>query len=394
MSIIEELSKEFLKSKYFGPLNPSFIKVIEGYYNEQHLTLSNLADEMIRWGESVGVSINLQQEEKFLIEIVPKITLEVKSRLASGLINEKVVSDFAAYHGIFSFEDERFEAGLLSLLSDIEKCFDLHRMLENTQPLQLPSILEKYFSSKDDLIDVTNFSLLSKGFALKKDNIVVYPKLPLQLELHIFAFFRRNHRTVKLLIRPGRIGKFSNYSDMQRFQEAHIFGMPFTEQNLRGLIGKEHGVLEYFFENEVQEIRAKLSNVPLKGLQYVIKPLSDEHLTISIEEVMDIDKNNYRQFSRYSYSCCNDFYMLHRYAHTIINKKTLEISHFDCSYLYYDFDAYSERVDSHIKDKVVSASIKQKLFRIDGIIPFNDFKQILAACFDNDPEIVNLLKGS
>lgn len=394
MLITEELAKHFIQSQLFSPASFDFLKVIGRYIQDKDISLAFLANE-IRLREQVeGFSISIQTEEQFLATVIPKILAEVEARIAAGEIDDNTVRNYWRYAEILPFQDQHFLAVLLAVLFDIQQCFELYWMLEKAKPLQVPSSLKKLYSKKDDLIDVTHFDVLQKGFVLKNHDLVIYPRLSIQLSLQILSFARQNQGKSSLKVRPRHVGQYSTYSNVQRIQEERIFGMPFSKQNLRQLIKKEYGVLQYCFENDIDETTSEMFDVPLKELQYVIKPMPDGYVTISIEEVMDIEKERYHKYRQYRHLCNDGFYMLQRFAHAIIDQETLAINHFDFSYMFYDFDDYANRVVAHMKDKVVSATIKKKLFRIDGIVPFDIFKKILAACFEHNPEIVNLLKDA
>ena len=394
MLITEELAQHFIQSQFFSPSSFDFLKVIKRYIQDKDASLNFLASEITQREQVLGYSISIQAEEQFLATVIPKILAEVEARIAADEINDTTVQKYRRYAEILPFQDQYFLAGLLAFLSDIQQCFELYWMLEKAKPLQVPSSLKSFYSRKDDLIDVTHFDVLQKGFALKNHDLVVYPRLSSQLSMQILSFARQNYGDASLKIRPSHFGRYSTYSSIQRIQEERIFGMPFSKQNLRQLIKKEYGVLQYCFENHIEETTSEMFDVPLKELQYVIKPMFDGYVTISIEEVMDIEKEHYNKYQQYTYFCNSNFYMLQRFAHIIIDRNTLAINHFDFSYMYYDFDDYANRVSVHMKDKVVSATIKKKLFRIDGIVPFDIFKKILAACFEHNPEIVNLLKDA
>lgn len=394
MSSLNRIAQQFVKSKLFSPTGMTFLRVIRGYVEQNRVSLSHLAGEIEMFEQALGIEIDIQQEKHFAEVIIPQILDEVDTRIADGIISEGVIQNFMGYTEILPFRNRRYQACLISVLLDMNPCFELYEMLEGTSRLELPPHLKEYYFAKDDLLDVSEFAALPKGFLLKSKNLVVYPRLPLQVELQILSFFEANQGEASLMIRPRSISSYSSYSNVQRIVLERIFGMPFTEDNLRQVLTKEYGIFSYSFKDDLQRRIAEGWFVPLKQLQYVIRPLDDQHVTLSMEEVMDIDKEHYNQFSRFRFQCGSQFYRLQRYVHAIIHRESLEISHLDCSYMYYDFDAYCERIHAHIKDKVANATMKKKIFRIDGIVPFDNFKKMLAACLEHNPEVVNFVRGS
>ena len=258
----------------------------------------------------------------------------------------------------------------------------------------IPKKLKPFFEEKDLLINVSNFEALPEfAFHYKKENLVIYPSLEYDLKHKIFDLVRKKGN-LNLAISLGRCNHISEHSKTIYCQEEKLFGIPFKKENIKNIFNKQYGTYEYIFEDDAEEMRSRVFHVPLLQLQYVIKPYdgSSEKLSLSLEEVVDIQKEEY---SQYNYSVFADKrFILNRYIHMIFNTRTFLVEHLDLSYLYYDNKSYKKRINFHIKDKVISATIKDKIFAIkDDTIDWEDALLIIGASLNHNPEVERFLKG-
>lgn len=277
-------------------------------------------------------------------------------------------------------------------INNFEEYLRITNVIKNKKII--PKKLEPFFKKKDLLINVSSFDALPEfAFHYKKENLVIYPLLAYDLKHKIFDLIRKK-KNLNLAISLGRCNHISEHSKSIYCQEEKLFGIPFKKENIKNIFKKQYGTYEYVFKNETEEMISRGFHVPLLQLQYVIKPYdgSSEKLSLSLEEVIDIKKEKYCQ---YNYSVLADKrFILNRYIHMIFNTRTFFVEHLDLSYLYYDNESYKNRINFHIKDKVISATIKDKIFAIKkSDIDWEDALLIIGASLNHNPEVERFLKG-
>ncbi len=394
---IEELADKLEKSMLFSS-DFQLVCAIRKYFDENKSS-KEIVESMrynINLLEMQGIKIDEADEEKFISEFFPEFINLINELLMNNSFDNDQLQSMKAYTEIgLPFKNLTFHLYVIKtvfLIADYLTYKNLTRLRVRTSCI---NELKQFYLEKDDLVDVSSFEVLNKGFLYKDKWLVVYPSISYKLRLILLPFFKNNCSNVKLCVRAGTIGKYIDYTKSDWIFEERLFGMPFSKNNLRNITSKQYGIFEYNFTSERQKQIAKSFFIPLKRLEYVIKPYDENNLTLSIEEVNDCDKDDYMKISNFKYEYNNNLFIINRYFHVIFDKQTYDINHLDLSYLHYDFDSYCQRIDNHLKDKTVPASIKIKRFRLDGKIDFDSFQSLLIASLDGDknPEIINFLLG-
>jgi len=392
--------KLFLQSKIFSPTGPWFISVLRLFVDRGVISLETIQEEIQeihQYGDQER--INQKTELEILKSLLPQVVQLAEIKYQGYAISDVALNKYAWYVEIDPFQDRTLQLKLLAILFPMQSCY---KYASNYKWASTPiesGRLEQYHLSKDDLIDVSSFKVLNKGFQDNVSGDILYPHVPFHLYKQIMNLVQQTKKApydndIKLSLLPRYIGNSSEYSSAEIVQYDRIFGMPFTAENLKKVFGKQHGTLRYSFCTNQEETKAKFFYAPLKELQYVVKFMDNDHISLSIEEIIDSEKKDYQSYSDYVFQCEEEILVRNRYVHAIFERTQLSTVHLDLSYLFYNSDAYTLRANNHIKDKVVNATIKRKMFRVDGHLGFEDFKDILAACFHQNPEIVNLVKGS
>ena len=252
------------------------------------------------------------------------------------------------------------------------------------------SELEPYWNEKDKLINVSTFIPLCDAFYYKDKEIVIYPcyRHSYELKEKFAEFYKKIKSNGGILsISASRFSLISEYSKISYLQEERLFGMPFKKDSFKRLFKKEYG--EYIYdENEKNNYML----LPLYKLQYVINPLDKNQVSLMIEEIIDISMKN---VNNEKIGTDSKFFVRNRLIHCIFDTIKDNFIHFDLSYLYYDNNAYYKRIEQGIWQKREDATIKHKIFRIDGSLDFNIACLLIGAALDanHNPEVINFLKG-
>lgn len=254
--------------------------------------------------------------------------------------------------------------------------------------------LKPFWNEKDQLIDVSTFEPFREAFYYASKDIVVYPYYCHSYELkEKFAdLYKEICKTGKLSISASRFSPKREYPETIYIQEEKLFGMPFNKENFKKLFKKEYGVYKYT-EDKNNPYRSML--IPLYELQYVINPLNSNEVSFMLEEVIDIAFKKNKYIDNLQYGTDSNFFVRDRLIHFIFDNKLDSIVHFDLSYLYYNNDAYFKRIGQRLCEKTESATIKHKIFRIDGVLNFNIACSLIGGALDanHNPEVIRFLSG-
>lgn len=260
---------------------------------------------------------------------------------------------------------------------------------------RFPSELKPFWNEKDFLFDVSNFDQLGENFYYAAKDIVLYPEFCHNYELKekISQYYKKIAETAKLSVSALRFSPKSEYTGYQYVQEEKLFGMPFNKSNFKKLFQKEYGVYKY---SENEDVVKQLSQIPLYELQYVIKPLNNNEISFMLEEVIDVTCDSYTHMEMMQYGTDKNFFIKNRLIHFIFDNQQDSIVHFDLSYLYYDNEAYFKRITQRLCDKTENATVKHKIFRIDGPLEFDIACLLIGGALNanHNPEVVRLLSGA
>jgi len=386
MTQLKNLAQSFILSSLLHPYSAGCIDLLENYIDTGAFDFTLIKGEFEEIAQRDGKPADFDKEVQFWQEVAPEIIklLDFKVKQNGHHSNRK------------SF--------LLHLLGDILREYQLIYEIKQSSNIEIPEHLVMLRHKKDThLLRVSDSEILDKGYRVKNKNndLVVYPAgNPLLCDV-IIGILRKDQGKLNGYILPKYIGEYANYSNEKLHQLDKMHGMQFTKENLRKCIQKEYGVYSYTFLPDSREAkRAERSGVPLRQLEYVIKPKQGENIiTLSIEETIDIDKD-YMRMPDFKIYTETEYYVRHRMLHAEMKADTLDISHIDLSHLYYDLDSYLLRTDkgTHIQSKTINATVKKKIFRIDSIKPndsvsFDDFTQLVRSSFIGNPEIELFLQG-
>jgi hypothetical protein len=399
--IVKRLNSIFLKSKLFSPNGSHTFEILK-YIFDEGLTVSDAFDKVKNYIEDVeGIrreAIDLKQEINIIAEI-KEIILSVSANFnGREWITEDEIKRVVDFLTIMPYDNTQLQIGILDLLFAVGNIYIGDVVIRSMKIPGIPKTLEVYWDSEESLIDVSTFKSLETGFFDSKSNVVVYPDMDHELKFKLLSLNARDNKKFTLKVKPLRFSKIENYSNIVNLCEERMFGMPFSPKNFKTIFGKNHGEYKYLFvgTGNKEELIAKAFYVPLNRLEYVLKPYEGDQISLSLEEVIDTTLKDYSHLKDHFYTQSDGRrFLSHKYLHTIINRNTADISHLDMSQLiYYDSKIY-ERGTKHIKDKAVSADIKNKIFRIDGILKFEDFSNIASSAMDakRNPEVIAFFNG-
>jgi hypothetical protein len=352
----------------------------------------------------LGIKINIEKEKRIFRELVDIIKTLLPT--LENITKENLTEIYQKYAGcleICPFNDKFLHLIIINFLFYLDDCLKFITFKESLQyKKNFPDVLLNFWDEKDELLDVTKTEVLNKGFVFF-NKIVVYPCFNYKLKEVIIPLFRRLKEKIKLKIYPSYWGDLSHYSDIDLILEERIFGIPFKEENFKKVIKnrKNFGEYQYCFKKEKEELLAKCFYVPLLKMDYVLKRLEEKKFSVSLEEVIDFNKNDWVKYPSFVYHCDSEYYVMHRYIHAIFNlieESEVEIIHLDMSLKIYDKELYNQRIKIHLNDKIVKPLVKKKIFRIDAeeerkVIGLEDFKNIIVAALDCNPEILKFLNG-
>ena len=393
--IKKQILSDFAESDLFAPLNEWFLQVLSVYVDSGIVSISPILEKIEGSPQLEDRDVIDNDKEEMLLESLLPNLIEYAGLLKSqGLILDKQIQKFASHIEMYPFNDRDYQAVLMLTLDQLGGCYEYNLEKSWASSICLSEQIAPFYAKKDDLVDVSSFRILEKGFHCEEGFFVVYAYMPYHLHNAILDFARKGLNNTRLRVLPKYIGSINKYTQITRIMHDRLYGVPFNEDSLKGISFKQFGSLSYTYHCEKDWSLARLFFVPLKELQYVIKPMPNGCFSISIEELIDIEKNDYNQYSRFVFESEGEMLIRNRYIHAIFDQSNLIAAHFDFSYLYYNLDAYVERLSGHIKDKVINATIKRKIVRLDGSIDFDTFNKIVAACFHGDPEIDNFLDGA
>ena len=396
---IKTLTGIFEKVHFFYPADIDTLTFFKRYL-EDNIDIDILITEYLKkneLNESIsGIKIDKKKEKAFLYDLVKQFKFSMK------YINDKILTikkknELKAYINIIPFKNVELGLKILFILLHVTNLYETVKLLKNAKRrIQLPKDFNALID-KDNLINIKNLKPIEKGFYDHKSFIVAYPEIDFNL-LQKIIFIIQKKTKIEVKLRINKFGLKSDHTSIIPLYEERIFGIPFNTNNFSRIYNKKYGEFKYSFKDNIQMIIASLFYTPLDRLEYVIKPYDNNQVSLSLEEVIDITKNDYQNLlNKHLFHDYDRYYIKQKLLHVIFNKNDNSVSHLDLSIMIYDDDAFKIRISTHLKNKskYVNPIIKYKIFRIDGKLDFNDFVDICILAMDanKNPEIIKFLKG-
>jgi len=344
-----------------------------------------------------NIQVDLKNEKCILNKIL-KLTQDNISEMINCWFSESDKDAAKGYSSIFPYRDSELQSGLICLMKFSSEVNRIENEKKSLLPLEIPKDIICYKNKTDpNLITIDDFKILENAYYERNFDIVVYPYFNFEI---IEKLKLLDPTKTSISIWPRYYGNSSGYSKCKPLCEERMFGMPFKKEKFKNIFSKEYGTYEYNFD-KVEKAIALGFYTPLERLEYVIKPYKDNLISLSLEEIIDVNKSDYALLPNYYFINEKNRFVKHKYLHIIMNKDTAEINHFDISYFYYKDDKIEQRKAQHIKDKIIKADCKKKILRIDSKKPnecFAEFElliNIAGTLMDGskNPEILNFFNG-
>jgi len=381
------------------PFGERFIHLLRPFIEngrEESNVLERYKEHLFQVGRRTSVPVDSKTEEKVVLDLLKQVSALVESNYGRQSMSEEQRKRAQKYAWHCPFEDTELHLYVLDALIALQRCYDFLSVQRSmSRKLDVPSTLQDRFDNKDDLINLSHFESLNRALLDRRSGIVLYPSVSDFLRNRLLFLQGRANRAFDLSVRAQRFGRFEDYSDYVELMEERTYGIAFTVDNLQTLQKKTPGSFEYCFKNESEQSHAEFWFVPLKRLEYVLKPASQNRLSISIEEIIDIECESFRHLEDYVFRCGTNILVEQRLVHAEFSPRKKIFTHLDLSHLYYDAKQYERRLEQHIKSKTVKANCRVKRYRLDGEIPLQDFSDLVSLSLDatHNPEVVRLLEG-
>ncbi|MDD2744908.1 MAG: hypothetical protein PHU93_00020 [Candidatus Gracilibacteria bacterium] len=320
---------------------------------------------------------NFKEIEKKLSEIyldIVKYINENKFESLFGLLGDCIL-------GITKKEVQDYQLNNTELkyheLSD--KILREQEYKNKTPNITKENFFEKYpefFESidKDGLVNISNLEInWNKDGVYYKNYFLYYDDLFVELGVRnsfIYEFLPffdkyKNNLEFKIKLNLDKIISISNYKELNL-----IGGMYFGPQfSIDKFFTKSNKTL---FTRK-QRLNPKFSNYFGNNLIYTDFYIDQINNSFLIEEIGE-NKNN-------------GFY-LNRLVHSEFEINNEKIKHFDGSVLFYNFDNLNKRKGVLLSTIPKLSDSKYKLFRIDGLLDFEDYKNILFSFYDRNEMIL------
>ena len=239
------------------------------------------------------------------------------------------------------------------------------------------NLLIKSFPSLKDLMDDDGMILLEdllRDFHYVTQGVFAHNKSELVILLHpyfrrsyshynnfnfgfidlLWAAYKQGNKSIKVLLDPDFIGFTPSFVENLEFD--YWYGPKYNDD----ITTIKEGVSHY--END--EISKIYSNIKFTEFVWTKKDDGKEY-QFEMEEVIDAPSPT---LPKGSYGC--------RYLHALYNLEKGTFNHFDGAIRCYDSDLMCTRIETPI-DKMGHRANYQKIFRMDGIIPLNQWKALI-----------------
>ena len=337
--------------------------------------------------------INDVETSRELMNIYEKI-LELSHEFQQENVRIESISQDSYGVMLGKFKDEHTAYLFHAVVTAIDQ---MRRYLQVKSFAQMPCVPEgviPFYDINEGIVDITDGAIKHSAITFNCTDVAMIPtvfddncSLWEKLQDHV------GDKDFRVKVRPSRFLPMHEVPCLSPAMEEHIWGKRFCEESLRKLIKKEPGKYDYCGIDEI----GRRTLVPLRELQYVMEP-KDKGRTVSImvEELIDINYGpSMRDVKDFIFGTDKRYYVRHRLIHFMCDKDSLECKHLDLSYLYYDQDAYKARLSQTFAKIMTKATIKNKVFRLDGIIPYDVVANLIGLAFDaaHNPEVENFLEG-
>lgn len=260
----------------------------------------------------------------------------------------------------------------------------------------VPPELEDLYDADERLVNVSSLIPVRGTFVCNASKLAVIPKYKSEYELKekFAALFRDGiPKDWCVWVSPAGFVPSDSVSEYDYVQEERLWGGKFDEEAFKKIFFKTYG--EFAYEDDTMPERAM--RTPLYKLQYAIESNDKERRSSAIvEELIDI---TYGQSmidpKAFVYGSNKHYYVRHRMVHLMYDQDRSVFTHFDLSHLYYNEIDYYTRLDQILGQVKPKATKKMKVFKIDGVIPFDVITDLIGASMDgvHNPEVRKLLNG-
>jgi hypothetical protein len=256
------------------------------------------------------------------------------------------------------YEEENIVFKICSSLKnkmDDEGLFYIKDLLDEFSFLGEPGISDVgYLKSKNTEYTIMLHQYLRSGYSIFNGFGRIVP--------YLFGYYQEEKLpSLKIALDLDRIMLSKDWSHYCRRE--YYYGPKFTNDipaNKEGQASYILGVKDHLRTNSFQT-------------DFYWKNKKDNSFQLEIEELQD---------TRYTYSpeeiCC-------KYIHTQYNKAKSVFDHLDGSIRKYNSDNYLLRINGKLRDGKVAK--ETKLFRVDGTIPFDVWKSIIASFMEYNSNI-------
>lgn len=247
--------------------------------------------------------------------------------------------------------------------------------------------------SGEGLLPLKEFEQKGEYFVLKDGSAAFLPCFPTRdCRTRILELLSAKGGQCDVYIAPVEYVDVSGISDVEVVTEAQIFGAQFSESLFKQLLETQGAAYSY----DQMPTREKSMVTPMYELQYKVAPQSATEASLLVEEVIDVTFSPESRLNKFIFRQGDAIYVRDRLIHAIYDKSKSCFTHLDLSFLYFELtdESYWRRIKTSIWKSTVSASEKMKVFRIDGMLSFEDGCNLMGAGLDGgrNPEVANLLK--
>ena len=238
---------------------------------------------------------------------------------------------------------------------DTEGLFDINDLLPDFSILGEPGISEVgYLKSNTSEYVIMLHHCLRRRYSIFNDFGMIIP--------YLFGYYQENRLpSLKIALDADRIMLSKDWSRFCRRER--YYGPKFTND----IPANKEGQTSYLLDERDQLFTNSFRT------DFYWKNKKDNSFQLEIEELQD---------TRNGVAAENIFC---KYIHTQYNKEESTFEHLDGSIRMYYSDDYILRIGGNLKDGDVAKKVK--LFRVDGVLPFDVWKSIIASYMEHNGTI-------
>lgn len=236
----------------------------------------------------------------------------------------------------------------LSRITDKDGLIRWEDLLENFEHLTFTGATNLgYFKSKDNEYTI----MLHPFFRTSFNRINNFS--PSLIDNLLYLYYRHKNKSLKVSLDSDCIMLTKDWHGL--CEREHYYGAPFQND----IPTNKEGCVEYTADRTENILTGSVAT------QFCWKN-RDRIFQLEVEEIRDCEKPNLDD----SYGC--------KYIHTIYDKDLSRFTHLDGAIRKYDLDAIIKRQSVPL-DKSGKDAEYTKLFRVDGDIPFDLWKQVISS---------------